>query len=117
MTKERRLAIKMWEGIRDSLADKPKDVSNFDFIVTYKDLFCKLFKLRWNSHCWFCAYIRRRSIYACSKCPLKSCFTAGSYYEIIMDVYNRHSVQERVDACNKIIAALKGAGTRTNSDS
>ena len=117
MTRERRLAIKMWEGIRDSLADKPKAVSNFDFIAGYKRFFCRLYTLNWHSYCWCCQYIRMKSIYGCGKCPLKSCFTGSSYYEKVMDIHKRYTVQERIDACNEIIAALKGAGTKTNSDS
>lgn len=115
MTKERRLAIKMWEGLRDNLADKPKDVSNFDFVTTYKKLFCELYKLHWDGHCWFCQYIRIK--YTCKKCPLKSCFERTAIYRIVMDIHEIHSIQERIDVCNEIIAALKGAGTRTNSDS
>lgn len=115
MTRERRLAIKMWEGIRDSLADKPKDVSNFYFVTTYKRFFCRLYNLKWDSCCWFCQYIRKK--YLCKRCPLKYCFKDDSYYQIAMDIYDLHTVQERVDACSEIIAALKRAGTKTNSDS
>lgn len=120
MTKERRLAIKMWEGIRDGLADKPKDISNYDFIVTYKKFFCELYKLNWNSYCWFCQYIRRKhncGCIGCIGCPLQSCFSSNASYFIALDIYEHHTVQERIDACNEIITALKEAGTRTNSDS
>lgn len=73
MTKERRLAIQMWEEI---LQKQPR------YIVVYKDGFCGEHALNWQHSCWFCQYVRkdyrdlpsREDILyehnGCQKCPI-----------------------------------------------
>ena len=70
MTKERRLAIQMWQEI----VNKCKAGEDFN-VAQFKDDFCKEHHLNWTSNCYFCQYCR-----SCSECPLdKNCFL---YYEV-----------------------------------
>ena len=74
MTKERRLAIQMWEEI----AHRDPDSVNL-----YKEDFCREYDLDWENDCWFCQYVRqdyrmelpsREDISTryngCQKCPI-----------------------------------------------
>lgn len=100
MTKERRLAIEMWEGIRDMLISYASyDTVTRSDIVAYKRRFCAQNSLNWPDNCWFCKYIP-----ICSKCPLKRC--SNGLYEIVLADYKEKNV--RIDACNNIIKALGG---------
>ena len=96
MTKERRLAILMWQEIKDNLV-----VDSSFRVVLFKITFCETHSLHWRCSCWLCQYIRR-----CEKCPLNDCDALDSTY---MQVGNVHlPVEVRVEACDKIINALKG---------
>lgn len=91
MTKERKLAIQMWQEIVD------KCRSGEDFIVSqFKDDFCKKYDLDWLSNCYLCQYCR-----PCSRCPLGSCML------IYPKVCNAHSVS----SATMILNALKGINT------
>ena len=97
MTKERRLAIEMWKGIRDMLIHN--DVVTHGDIIKYKQTFCVSHGLYWMNNCWFCKYIP-----LCSKCPVKYC-SDGLY----ATVTERHKHKDiRIEACNGIIKALGG---------
>lgn len=98
MTKERKLAIEMWKDIRDMLS--AFDRMTMTSILEYKETFCKDHGLHWMNNCWFCQYI-----FACSKCPLKSCSTASDYYILKQDDVEK---DVRVAVCNNIIKALGG---------
>ena len=98
MTKERRLAIKMWKDIRDMISTSDKLLSAS--VINYKEIFCKERKLKWFNNCWFCQYIPY-----CSKCPLVNCGFSSSY-EITVSEYRSKDV--RIEACNNIIRALGG---------
>lgn len=50
MTRERRLAIQMWEEISQQQSDS---------IATYKADFCREHGLDWKNSCWFCQYVRQ----------------------------------------------------------
>ena len=97
MTKERRLAIEMWEGIRKYIMTATRATSTD--IYFYKETFCEDHDLNWMWNCWFCHYIMK-----CSKCPLKGC--ARGYHSCVMDEFKDKKV--RVEACNVIIKALGG---------
>ena len=97
MTKERRLAIQMWKGIRDMLS--ASDRLQRSDIIAYKLSFCTRNSLNWKCNCWFCKYTP-----SCNKCPLKSC--SDGLYEIALADYKEKNV--RIDACNNIIKALGG---------
>ena len=62
MTKERRLAILMWEEVARQLESSPDKY--VDAIKIKRD-FCSKHGLKWKCDCWFCEYIKE-----CSKCPL-----------------------------------------------
>ena len=97
MTKERRLAIEMWTGIRDMLTSY--DTVPRSDILLYKYNFCKQHSLNWSNNCWFCKYIPR-----CNKCPLKRC--SDGLYETALADYKEKDV--RIDACTNIVKALGG---------
>lgn len=98
MTKERRLAIEMWKGIRNILS-ACECFAGFD-VQKYKREFCTEHDLEWEHGCWFCQYIPR-----CSKCPLGNCDSYSDYDDVVND---RLSKDTRVVACNNIIKALGG---------
>ena len=95
MTKERKLAIQMWQGIKNEIAKNPylSDIG----IYRLKQKFCIQHKLQWNCHCWFCQYIPN-----CRQCPLRNCFV----YHIVCTSWNNKEM--RLEACDIIIAALEG---------
>ena len=118
MTKERKIAIEMWEYIRD----------NYEMYLAYRDMheddeyyegedaihnlkiayLAKHDDIDWAMNCWFCMYIahRRRNLGTgrCHLCPLKSCET-GPY-----DILTRGCTQPLyIEACNQIIEALGGS--------
>ena len=98
MTKERKLGIQMWENIRRYI--KRGKMRGCNSVRDSKQNFCKRKELNWSYDCWFCNYIKR-----CSRCPLKGCGD-GSLFEMVIDPNG--DITQRVEACDKIIAALKG---------
>ena len=87
MTKQRRLAIQMWQEI----VDKCRARDDFN-LVEFKKEFCKEHNLHWINNCYFCQY------FLCSECPLdKNCFL----YE---EVYSKHDVA----SATVILNTLKG---------
>lgn len=101
MTKERKLAIQMWEGIKAKLPKwyKTRDVTISERVIHYKRDFCVKHDLPWIAHCWFCAYIK-----FCRDCPLKSC--ENGVYRSLVD--GSSPLQVKIRACEYIISALKG---------
>ena len=79
MTKERKLAIKIWEGIVEHCKDE-------DFNLDYAKEAAS--KYNWKFDCWFCQYVRSSERHApyngCAKCPL-------FHYEIKRGNVPRHS--------------------------
>lgn len=59
MTKERRLAIEMWEQIVDVLENGTPGKCYLPVINTIKEDFCRAHNLEWKYCCWFCQYVRR----------------------------------------------------------
>lgn len=103
MTRERKLAIQMWQEIKDIIIHYPYMTAGN--IQHYKAEFCVKHNLVWTCDCWFCQYIPN-----CRYCPLWSCAGLGSgadsLYNVASDIYA--DKEKRLDACDKIIAALKG---------
>ncbi len=62
MTKERKLAIQMWNEIKKLISKN--ELSDFCSISDFKLKFCKEHNLGWTSNCWFCQYV------GCTRCPL-----------------------------------------------
>lgn len=111
MTKERKIAIAMWEYIRDNYEAY---VDNCDYCENGEDALCALKKqyldargIHWAYHCWFCEYIGHRgrgfNIYRCKFCPLQDCST-GPYRTLI----RMPTQSQYIDACDEIIVALGG---------
>lgn len=98
MTKERKLAIQMWQEIKNKLASNPY-LSDMG-IYQLKLKFCVRHKLHWSAQCWFCQYVP-----TCDKCPLRTC-SHVSLYRIICTSWISEEI--RLRACDLIIAALKG---------
>lgn len=110
MTKERRIAIEMWEYIRDHYDDYlllEKDGE--ESLDSLKVQFLKYKGIKWICNCWFCHYIAKRMKMGfhpeiCrAKCPLKSCNTGP--FSVF---YGTPEEEEYVEACNEIIEALAG---------
>lgn len=89
MTKQRRLAIQMWQEI----ADKCRSGEDFN-LVDYKTDFCKKHGLKWLANCYFCNYFDR-----CEKCPLDD--KCGQ-------VYCKVAVKHDVKSAEIILNALRG---------
>lgn len=97
MTKERKLAIKMWQEIvknlkKKKIAARLKIYNRFN-VVSYKEKFCKIHNLKWRSDCYFCQYCK-----TCLSCPLKNCLS--EYFAVV----NEHSIE----AAEKILNTLCG---------
>lgn len=119
MTKERRLAIEMWEYIYKH----PHLIHEF-----FKEDFCAWHDLKWKFECWFCQYVRkdyrdnltsREDIdpaeNACGKCPLYKWY--ASRHQVSFDFcgcdYDNYTIYQRVlkgdkEAILLVIKALKG---------
>ncbi len=80
MTRERRLAIQMWEEIC---------ANPHSHINAIKERFCEEHSLDWKHGCWFCQYVRKDyrvhlksrhdidpAINACEACPLYKWFAS-----------------------------------------
>ena len=112
MTKERKLAIQMWEYIKDKIDDfdpsiyyKDEDLGFGKFqcyILSLKHEFLKSYDIKWENDCWFCSYC------ACvswkNNCPLSMNGECGIYSELICS----ETREERINYCNMIIEILKG---------
>lgn len=102
MTKERKLAIKMWEEIKERIPKWQKTsykVPISERVIHYKRDFCVKYDLPWSVNCWFCTYIMY-----CDYCPLHDC-GEGVYRSIVDD---SSPLQDKIRACEYIISALKG---------
>ena len=82
MTKERRLAIEMWERIVEELENGKLNVSPSIMVDDIKTRFCMSNNLHWKCNCWFCQYVRhdyrpmksreyiQHESNGCQNCPL-----------------------------------------------
>jgi hypothetical protein len=128
MTKERRLAIQMWEQIVTGIKNGTLRVG--PAIDRFKTRFCDEHKLDWKIDCWFCQYIRkdfrsnlpsRKNVKVwtngCRECPLYKYLEAqqtlgynecGCQAAINTSLYARVLYQLDVEAAELIVKALKG---------
>lgn len=105
MTKERRLAIKMWEGVRERLPEWYEDDRIIvDCLKDFKLDFCFENNLHWQFECWFCQYTR----FKCNKCPLRSCDYKEPTTAWARIVNENISLETKLQAVDEIIATLKG---------
>ena len=82
MTKERRLAIEIWEQIVRELENENRKAELFVVVNNVKRVYCLSNNLNWKHNCWFCQYVRRdyrpmksredisKWSNGCQKCPL-----------------------------------------------
>ena len=109
MTKERRIAIDMWEWVRDNwdmylrFKDGAECATSEDALLLMKDTYLADKDVNWVSNCWFCTYLKLMPGPGCRLCPLQSCST-GPYHTLA----NNPTYEEYVDACGQIIEALGG---------
>lgn len=111
MTKERRIAIDMWEWIRANwdmylrFKGEVECATSEDALLRMKDTYLADKGVNWRSNCWFCKYIRtsQRHMRGCHLCPLQSC-SSGPYHTLV----GSFTYEEYVDACDQIIEALGG---------
>lgn len=106
MTKERKLAIKMWEGVKEHLPQWYEE-DRWDIVDNlrgFKADFCFKNNLHWNCYCWFCQYFRD----VCDRCPLKSCDYTEPTTAWARIVDEDTSLEIKLQAVDEIIAALKG---------
>ena len=108
MTKERKLAIKMWEEVKERIP-LWYETYNKDIVCVlkrFKGDFCFRNKLSWDNNCWFCQYICSE----CDRCPLKSCEYNDPTTAWARIVNAETSLETKLAACDDIIKALGGLG-------
>lgn len=119
MTKERRLAIQMWEEIKSAIinAEKPSDIDCVS-VARLKCKFCVDHKIRWVHDCWFCQYVRYHDNLhgeGCQRCPLsdgnkdaivgvQTGCTTNAYDRVV----NARLRKTKLKACDEIIRILNG---------
>lgn len=106
MTRERKLAIKMWEEVKKHLPQWYKENQRLiaPDLQDFKADFCVVNDLHWVLNCWFCQYI----FLGCDKCPLKSCNFNEPTNAWARIVNENTSLETKLQACDEIIVALKG---------
>ena len=123
MTKERRIAIQMWEYIRNQIALYLFSAQDCMMLHEVKRIWLRehypKFLEKWWAGCWFCQYFqqefdsaeRENSSSLSYKCPLNDnqddlCKGNCILYRTVV---SRNSTKaSRLEACDKIIEALKG---------
>ena len=127
MTKERKIAIKIWEELKAFILSSPQNVTGNSFVVKKHYLISK-YGMHWDCHCWFCQYVRYKRVTrdddgyivdeGCDKCPLHKLAHAApgdcgchsslmqSPYARLINDYAENTV--KAEACDIIIKALKG---------
>lgn len=106
MTYERKLAIQMWEGVKERLPQWYEE-NQWNIVTDLKNFkadFCFENDLHWRFDCWFCHYIR----FDCDKCPLRSCEYTEPTTAWARIVNEQTTLEDKLKACDEIIIALKG---------
>lgn len=109
MTKERKIAIAMWEFIERQLLnaldeDYNEDEDNVPTIAYLKEKFTEKYGIKWKYNCYLCHYIP-----SCSKCPLNDGYNecnSQSLYGIVTNPNLSYEVRAR--AARAIVDILKG---------
>ena len=119
MTRERRLAIQMWEEIKKAIIDT-KRVSDIDThaIAVLKCEFCHINELNWQHGCWFCKYVRYHDKVhgeGCQRCPLSDGhegaiigYESGCCKNAYHRVVCARMRKTKLKACDEIIRILNG---------
>lgn len=124
MTKERRLAIEMWEQIVEALEHDSRNV--YEEVNQIKARFCCEHTLNWKCECWFCQYVRQdwrampsreaisKRVNGCQKCPLYKEHEDSLDYDECgctndkQTLWTRVSDYEDVEAARRILELLRG---------
>ena len=119
MTKERRLAIQMWDKIRAHIRDVPR-LNSVDFwrVADWKRQFCLDHELNWMHGCWLCQYVRYHDELhgeGCQRCPLSDGheeaiigLESGCYKNAYNRVLHARTRKAKLKACDEIIRILNG---------
>lgn len=119
MTKERRLAIRMWEEIRARIRDttRLKDIDLWR-VSDWKRQFCIDHELHWMHNCWLCQYVRYHDVLhgeGCQRCPLSDGheeaiigIESGCYENAYHRVIHARTRKAKLKACDEIIRILNG---------
>ncbi len=118
MTKERRLAIQMWEEIRVHIRDAGRLTDIAHAISRLKYWFMTEHNLHWFHGCWFCQYVRYTDKIhgeGCQRCPLSDGssdaiqgYVTGCRNNAYDKVLHARMRKTKLEACDEIIATLKG---------
>ena len=124
MTKERKLAIRMWLWIRERYDEWNayfwESGSENDFVENMKFRFLDEENggkyPKWRGTCWLCNYVRSpapegsEKLFTCERCPLKSCYKKDTAYRVLdTHIYKGDvHVSEEVyrNCCSTILNAL-----------
>lgn len=122
MTKERRIAIQMWEYIRNQIALDLFSTRDCMMLHEIKRMYlrkaCPELLEKWLAGCWFCQYFQQEfdsnadnSPSLSYKCPLNDnqddlCKGHCILYSTVVNMNSTRA--SRLEACDKIIEALKG---------
>lgn len=119
MTRERKLAVQMWEEIKKAVIDakRLRDI-NAEFIAQLKHVFCAEHDLHWQCGCWLCQYVRYHDELhgeGCQRCPLSDGHKGAVLgYDLGCreNAYNRvltaRQRKTKLKACDEIIRILNG---------
>ena len=119
MTRERKLAIQMWEEIKKAVIDakRPTDIDVFA-VTRIKDAFEKQHNLHWQHGCWLCQYVRYHDELhgeGCQRCPLSDGSAnavlglhPGCGNNAFNCVLNARQRKTKLKACDEIIRILYG---------
>ncbi len=119
MTKERRLAIQMWDEVRAHIRDAKRiALLSPEFIRKLKHRFVREHELNWAQDSWFCQYVRYRDAThgtGCQRCPLSdgsrnaiNGYDSGCNHNAYYKALYGKTIKIRLKACDEIIATLKG---------
>lgn len=103
MTRERKIAIQMWEEVKEQLPQW-SGLHIASCLRYFKHQFCNRHDVNWTCDCWFCQYMHEE----CECCPLRSCDSIDPTTAWMRIVDEHNTLATRLDACDEIIAALKG---------
>lgn len=92
MTRERKLAVQMWQEIGDRLK-----YDRSTLVKEVKKSFCREHNLNWKQNCYFCQYTPD-----CHKCPLGNCGLHSLY-----DAATRYRIADAAYAIKRILEGYK----------
>ena len=109
MTKDRRLAVKMWRDIAYGI--RTKKILNYCEVLYFKKGFVRFHGLKWYNNCWFCEYQGKR--FGCKKCRLYvqcgcGCSCESNYFGKLRNMSKVSDYKEMAEYASKIADILEG---------